>query len=78
MLSHGTGGPSCPSTPAASSRAGLVAEKLPEVQDTRGWEREGWLTKAGEVAECAEALSWLKQPKLVKPEEHKVLQALQA
>lgn len=54
MLPYGTGGPACPSTPAASSRAGLVAEKLPDVQETHGWEWEGWLTREGEVvAECA-------------------------
>ena len=56
-----------------------MAEELPDVQETHEWEWEGWLSREGEVvAECAEALSWLEPPKLVKPEEHKVLQALQA
>lgn len=44
-----------------------MAEELPNVQETHGWKGEGWLTREGEaVAEYAEALSWLEQPKLVK------------
>lgn len=60
------GVPAYPSAPAASSGAGLVAEELPDVQESCRWEWEG-----GAVAACAEALSWLKHPELVKPEEHK-------
>lgn len=56
-----------------------MAEELPDMLETPGREWEGWLTREGEaVAECAEALSWLEQAKLVKPEEQKVLQALRA
>lgn len=40
------------------------------MQETQGWKQEGQLTREGEaVTECAEALSWSEQPKLVKPEE---------
>lgn len=48
------GVPACLGTPAASSGAGLVAEELAAVQETHGWEWEGWLTREGEaVVKCA-------------------------
>lgn len=50
------------------------------LRDTPGWERQGWLSSGGEAAaEHGEGTKafWPKQPKPVKPGEHKPLQALQ-